>query len=102
MDELAIKRHKAIWSAVILQAISDYQRELRAGGIHHAEKSEPGQYFLSNSNRHGGFIWVCSVFDISPDNIRNRLNTRELMAEMKKAYTAQLKHMKKREREARE
>ena len=66
-----------LWTAVILQAIDDLNRRTRLSP--RSAQSSARQWFASEDDAVGGFIWTCHVIDVDPNFIRSRLAKRQRM-----------------------
>ena len=89
-------RIKGLIAGVVIQSLDDYQAELKAGGIIHAEMSEPGRWLLSDERNPWQFVWACDVLGFDPNGIRMRLNTRSLLSEMRRMRDAQSRYARRR------
>jgi hypothetical protein len=60
-----------LWTAVIVQAIDDLDRgtSLRPNGAQVSAR----EWFASNSDEVGSFVWTCHVINVDPSFIRSRL-----------------------------
>lgn len=94
-------RYRALMSSVVIQALMDYQDDLKRHGEKKAKIGSAGHFLLSDDNRVYGFSWICDHLDLNPDRIRSRLNTRGLLAEMRLQVARQRAYENKREQKAR-
>lgn len=62
-----------LWTAAILQAIDDLDRPTSA--TQHSAR----EWFSSESNAVGSFIWTCHVINIDPNFVRSRLAKKNRM-----------------------
>ena len=80
MDEQEqAKRCMNLVTAVVLQAITDYQDCVRRLGVERAMLQEPARWIMSDEERPFGFIWCCSTLDLAPDRLRMVMNTVDLV-----------------------
>ncbi|MBF0477096.1 MAG: hypothetical protein HQK59_14970 [Deltaproteobacteria bacterium] len=52
-----------LWAAVLMQAVEDYKE----GDL------DARFYLTKDDDNTGSFNWICSMFDVEPDYIRNKL-----------------------------
>lgn len=80
--------YRRLICAVIIQAVEDYQAHLKKDGIKAAETSRVGRWFLDAApDGNGNFQHLCELLDMQPERLLGRLNTRDLLKEMR-AYQA--------------
>jgi hypothetical protein len=60
-----------LWISVILQAIDDLDR--RTALSPRSAQYSAREWFASESDEVGSFIWTCHVINVDPDFIRSRL-----------------------------
>ena len=60
-----------LWTAVILQAIDDLGRRTRLSP--RSAQTDAREWFASEDDAVGRFIWACRVIDVDPSFIRSRL-----------------------------
>ena len=60
-----------LWTAVILQAIDDLSRRTQLSP--RSAQTYAREWFASNSDEVGSFIWTCHVINVDPSFIRSRL-----------------------------
>ena len=75
--------YRRLLCAVVLKAIEDYQDVLRQDGIQAAEASRVGRWFLTPAVEFGNFRHLCDLLGREPDRLLSRLNTRDLLKEMR-------------------
>lgn len=81
---------KRLLSKVVTKAVEDYQAVLKKEGIHAAQASRVGRWLLeTRPDGHGNFPHICELMNLSPDRLQTRLNTRDLMHQMR-AHQAML------------
>jgi hypothetical protein len=73
-------RARRLWGAVLLQAVRDYDIVRRGavpspGSAYWFSEYKLRQWFMSHDQRVRSFEWICSLLDLNPDSIRNKLET---------------------------
>jgi hypothetical protein len=79
-----------LWTAVILQAIDDLDR--RTSFSPTSAKDSAREWFASESDEVGSFMWTCHIIDVDPSFIRSRLAKKHRMenpVEVVRTSTAQ-------------
>jgi hypothetical protein len=66
-----------LWTAVILQAIDDLDR--RTSLTTRSAQDSAREWFASESDAVGSFIWTCHVIDLDPNFISSRLAKKHRM-----------------------
>jgi hypothetical protein len=66
-----------LWTAVILKAIDDLDR--RTSATPRSAQDSAREWFASESDAVGSFIWTCHVIDLDPNFIRSRLAKKHRM-----------------------
>jgi hypothetical protein len=66
-----------LWTAVMLQAIDDLDRRKSLSPT--AAQDSAREWFASDSDAVGSFIWSCHVINVDPSFIRSRLDNRQRM-----------------------
>jgi hypothetical protein len=88
IKEYEMVPYRRLICAVIIQAVNDYQIHLKQDGIELAAASRVGRWFaMEKPDGHGNFPHLCELLDLDPERLRSRLNTRDLVKEMR-AYQA--------------
>jgi len=73
------KRERALWAAVLIQAIEDVNwtpKETISQAIkqrHLHEKEKAKAYLKAKRAGIGSFLWICELFDIDPDKVREAI-----------------------------
>jgi hypothetical protein len=85
---------RALASAVILQAIEDYQATSNSSDKTFVAEMERNRrsarsFLHSNSDRVYGFVWLCQQLDMDHERIRSRIESPGLIAEMRCVRSAQ-------------
>lgn len=76
--------YRRLICSIIIQAVVDYQDVLKKDGIAKAEASKVGRWLLSPCSKNkANFIRLCDMLDVQPKRLLSRLNTRELVKEMR-------------------
>jgi hypothetical protein len=60
-----------LWTGVILQAIDDLDR--RTSSTPSSAQDSAREWFASESDAVGSFVWSCNVIDVDPHFVRSRL-----------------------------
>jgi len=65
---------KELWAAVLTQALKDTKECLKV----HRKNDQPSQeevkeWFKSESNEIGSFLWICELFELDPNLIRTHI-----------------------------
>jgi hypothetical protein len=82
-----------LWTAVILQAIDDLDR--RTSLTPRLAQDSAREWFSSESDAVGSFIWTCHVIDMDPNFIRSRLAKKQRMQNpVKVVVTSRTQRMK--------
>jgi len=65
---------KALWAAVLNQAIKDYRGRGGAGAYNRAAVAQEAEtWFLSNQNGLNSFLGICEFLKLNPQGIRNEI-----------------------------
>jgi len=88
--------YRRLICSIIIQAVVDYQDVLKKDGIAKAEASKVGRWFLSPcSKNEANFVRLCDMLNLQSERLLSRLNTRDLVKEMR-AYQKALEDQYKR------
>lgn len=79
LNQEEIQRHKRLVSAVILQAIVDYQDTSTNTDDH----IDSVMWLSSDSMEPYSYHWCCAALDISPDRIFDQLETKDVIKKTK-------------------
>jgi hypothetical protein len=66
-----------LWTQVTLQAITDL--EGRTSLTPHSAKDSAREWFASESDGIGSFIWTCQIINVDPSFIRSQLAKKQRM-----------------------
>jgi hypothetical protein len=66
-----------LWTQVILQAINDLDG--RTSSIPGSAQDSAREWFASESDAVGSFIWTCQIINVDPNFIRSRLAKKQRM-----------------------
>ena len=66
-----------LWTQVILQAIYDLDR--RTSLTSRSAQDSAREWFASESDAVGSFIWTCDLIDLDPNFIRSQLTKKQRM-----------------------
>jgi hypothetical protein len=84
IKEYEMAPFRRLLCAVIIQAVEDYQALLLKAGLEEAAASRVGRWLLSEQpDGHGNFPHLCELLERDPERLRSRLNTRNLLKEMR-------------------
>ena len=81
-----------LWTAVILQAIDDLGRRTRLSP--RSAQTDAKEWFASEDDAVGSFIWACHVIDIDPSFIRSRLAKKHQIKVPELVMTSRVKRVK--------
>jgi len=70
------KGWRALWRAVLDQAFKDAQGHVGT----YAHRRDAREWFCSNRNDLGSFLWICEVLDLDPEVTLARVDDGENMA----------------------
>jgi hypothetical protein len=73
-----------LWTEVILQAIDDMDR-CRSSASRSAEDSAR-QWFASDNEDIGTFVWSCRVVNVDPSRVRSALARRAVLKDTRKLH----------------
>jgi hypothetical protein len=71
-----------LWTEVILQAIDDMDR--RTSSASRSAEDSARQWFASERDGIGSFVWSCRVIDVDPSRVRSALARRAVLEGSKK------------------
>ncbi len=84
IQEYEMVPYRRLICSIIIQAVVDYQAVLQKDGIAKAEASRIGRWFLApDPTNRVNFLQLCDLFDMQPERLLSRLNTRDLVKEMR-------------------
>lgn len=84
IKEYEMVPYRRLICAIIIQAVEDYQAQLLKTGVEEAAASRVGRWLLSEKlDGHGNFPHLCEMLERDPARLRSRLNTRNLLQEMR-------------------
>lgn len=66
-------RYRRLVAAVVLQALEDHTRTIKAEGAARAMRQEPFQWLTSPKSHLFSYVWCCQVLDLSPDRLEAKL-----------------------------
>jgi hypothetical protein len=66
-----------LWTEVILQAIDDMDR--RTSSASRSAQDSARQWFASENDGIGSFVWSCRVIDVDPSWVRSALARRAVL-----------------------
>jgi hypothetical protein len=76
-----------LWTAVMVQAIDDLDRRTLSSSI--SAQHSAREWFASESDVVGSFVWACHVINVDPDFIRSRLVKKQRIKNLEKVTVAQ-------------
>lgn len=85
---------RALASAVILQALEDYQarsnsRDKTVQAALESDRRTASRFLLSDSARVFGFVWLCQMLDMDHERIRRSVDQPNLISELRRTRAAQ-------------
>jgi hypothetical protein len=73
-----------LWTEVILQAIDDMDR--RTSSASRSAQDSARQWFASENDGIGSFVWSCRVVDVDPSRVRSALARRAVLDGTRKRH----------------
>lgn len=90
LNESEMVPYRRLVCSIIIQAVTDYQEEMKKSGRSDADVSRIGRWFLQpDPTNRANFANLCDLLNKKPEHLLQRLGTRDLLREMR-TYQAAL------------
>jgi hypothetical protein len=73
-----------LWTEVILQAIEDLDRRKSTASL--SAEDSARQWFASDDEDIGTFVWSCRVINVDPSRVRSALALRAVLKDTRKLH----------------